>query len=257
MRKVLFLLLVFFSSAVAALGQTVTGQVLDSQREPIIGAGIVIPGKSGGAISDVNGHYSINAKDGDILEFSAIGYQTTRVTVGASSVVDVILPDDVDLLNEAIVTGYGAVSKKNLTTAIAKVAVDEVQKTGTTNMSQLLMGRAAGLQATMTSAQPGGGVSITIRGGGTPLYVVDGMIMPAGLLQGSNGGTTTVLPNAVDRSGLAGLNPDDIESIEVLKDASSSPPRKASPARSASPTTGPTPGSSTIRTSPSSPVPST
>ena len=119
-------------------------------------------------------------------------------------------------------TGYGAVSKKNLTTAIAKVAVDEVQKTGTTNMSQLLMGRAAGLQATMTSAQPGGGVNVTIRGGGTPLYVVDGMVMPAGSLEGSSGGTTPVLPSSVDRSGLTGLNPDDIESIEVLKDASAS-----------------------------------
>ena len=222
MKKVLFSLLAVVLGAFSAFGQTVTGQVLDSQREPIIGAGIVIPGKAGGAITDVDGHYSIAAKAGDVLEFSAIGYKTTQVTVGAGNVVDVILPDDVDLLNEAIVTGYGAVSKKNLTTAIAKVAVDDVQKTGTTNMSQMLMGRAAGLQATMTSAQPGGGVSITIRGGGTPLYVVDGMIMPAGSLEGASGGTTTVLPSNIDRSGLTGLNPDDIESIEVLKDASAS-----------------------------------
>ena len=222
MKKVLFSLLAVVLGAFSAFGQTVTGQVLDSQREPIIGAGIVIPGKSGGAITDIDGHYSIAAKAGDVLEFSAIGYKTTQVTVGAGNVVDVILPDDVDLLNEAIVTGYGAVSKKNLTTAIAKVAVDDVQKTGTTNMSQLLMGRAAGLQATMTSAQPGGGVNVTIRGGGTPLYVVDGMVMPAGSLEGSSGGTTTVLPSSVDRSGLTGLNPDDIESIEVLKDASAS-----------------------------------
>ena len=222
MKKVLFSLLAVVLGAISAFGQTVTGQVLDSQREPIIGAGIVIPGKAGGAITDIDGHYSIAAKSGDVLEFSAIGYKTTQITVGASSVVDVILPEDVDLLNEAIVTGYGAVSKKNLTTAIAKVAVDEVQKTGTTNMSQLLMGRAAGLQATMTSAQPGGGVSITIRGGGTPLYVVDGMVMPAGSLEGASGGTTTVLPSSIDRSGLTGLNPDDIESIEVLKDASAS-----------------------------------
>ena len=222
MKRILVSLLAVVLGAVSALGQTVTGQVMDSQREPIIGAGVVIPGKAGGAITDVNGHFSIAARAGDVLEFSAIGYKTTQVTVGASNVVDVVLPDDVDLLNEAIVTGYGAVSKKNLTTAIAKVAVDEVQKTGTTNMSQMLMGRAAGLQATMTSAQPGGGVSVTIRGGGTPLYVVDGMIMPAGSLEGANGGTTTVLPNSVDRSGLTGLNPDDIESIEVLKDASAS-----------------------------------
>ncbi|MCR4859849.1 MAG: carboxypeptidase-like regulatory domain-containing protein, partial [Bacteroidales bacterium] len=219
MKKVLFTLLTLLVVGGWANAQTITGQVLDNQREPIIGAGIVIPGKAGGAITDINGHYSIAAKAGDVLEFSAIGYKTTQVTVGTGSVVDVILPDDVDLLNEAIVTGYGAVSKKNLTTAIAKVSVDEVQKTGTTNMSQMLMGRAAGLQATMTSAQPGGGVNITIRGGGTPLYVVDGMIMPAGSLEGADGGTISVLPNSIDRSGLTGLNPDDIESIEVLKDA--------------------------------------
>ena len=205
-----------------AQAQTVTGQVLDNQREPIIGAGVVIPGRTGGAITDVDGHYSIAAKAGDVLEFSAIGYKTTQVTVGASAIVDVILPDDVDLLNEAIVTGYGAVSKKNLTTAIAKVNVDEVQKTGTTNMSQMLMGRAAGLQATLSSTQPGGGVNVTIRGGGTPLYVVDGMVMPAGSLEGADGGTVSVLPSSINRSGLAGLNPDDIESIEVLKDASAS-----------------------------------
>ena len=222
MKKAIISLLAIVLGAVSALGQTVTGQVLDSQREPVIGAGIVIPGKTGGAITDVNGHYSIAAKAGDVLEFSAIGYKTTQITVGSSSVIDVILPDDVDLLNEAIVTGYGAVSKKNLTTAIAKIDADEVVKTGTTNMSQMLMGRAAGLQATMTSAQPGGGVSVTIRGGGTPLYVVDGMVMPSSSLEGSSGGTTTVLPSAIDRSGLTGLNPDDIESIEVLKDASAS-----------------------------------
>ena len=139
-------------TAFAQAQVTATGVVVDAATgEPIIGAGIVIPGKAGGAITDVDGHYSIAAKAGDVLEFSAIGYKTTQVTVGAGNVVDVILPDDVDLLNEAIVTGYGAVSKKNLTTAIAKVAVDDVQKTGTTNMSQLLMGRAAGLQAGLQS----------------------------------------------------------------------------------------------------------
>ena len=135
MKKTLFSMLALFLGAVAALGQTVTGQVMDSQREPIIGAGIVIPGKAGGAITDAIGHYSIAAKAGDVLEISAIGFKTTRVTVGTSSVVDVILPDDVDLLNEAIVTGYGSVSRKNLTTAIAKVEADKVDKVATANMN--------------------------------------------------------------------------------------------------------------------------
>lgn len=221
MKKVLFALLAFVLYAATASGQ-VTGNVTDSQREPLIGVGVIIQGTNVGGITDVDGNYSIDAKEGDVLEFSCIGFKTIQVTVGTSRTIDIMLEDDVNLLDEVIVTGYGAVSKKNLTTSIAKVAADEVQKTGTTNMSQMLMGRAAGLQATMTSAAPGGGVSITIRGGGTPLYVVDGMVMPSSSLEGSSGGTTTVLPSAVDRSGLAGLNPDDIESIEVLKDAAAS-----------------------------------
>ena len=84
------------------------------------------------------------------------------------------------------------------------------------------MGRAAGLQATVSSAQPGGGIDITIRGGGAPIYVVDGVVMPGSSLEANSGGSTTVIPSNVNRSGLAGLNPDDIESIEVLKDASAS-----------------------------------
>ena len=81
---------------------------------------------------------------------------------------------------------------------------------------------AAGLQATVASAQPGGGINISIRGAGEPIYVVDGMVMPGSALEGDSGGSTTVMPSSVNRSGLAGLNPEDIESIEVLKDASAS-----------------------------------
>ena len=116
-----------------------------------------------------------------------------------------------------IVTGYGAVSKKNLTTSIAKVKADEVNKAATSNMSQMLLGRAAGLQATVASAQPGGGINISIRGAGAPIYVVDGMVMPGSALEGDSGGSTTVMPSSVNRSGLAGLNPEDIESIEVFE----------------------------------------
>ena len=112
--------------------------------------------------------------------------------------------------------------RKNLTTSIAKVKADEVNKAATSNMSQMLLGRAAGLQATVASAQPGGGINISIRGAGAPIYVVDGMVMPGSALEGDSGGSTTVMPSSVNRSGLAGLNPEDIESIEVLKDASAS-----------------------------------
>ena len=197
----------------------VSGTVVDAQNEPIIGASIVVKGATQGTVTDVNGHYTLQAKHGDVLVYSYIGYKSEERTVNKNRI-DVVLSEDARLLDEVIATGYGAVTRKNLTTSIAKVKGEDVIKTGTTNMGQMLMGRAAGLQATMSSAQPGGGVSMTIRGGGQPLYVVDGVVMPSDELVESSGGSSTVMPSSINRSGLAGLNPEDIESIEVLKDAS-------------------------------------
>lgn len=218
--KMTFLILFLMcASFTYAQNNKVTGRVVDAQGEPVIGASVVIKGQAKGVVTDVDGNYTIDVANGETLQFSYIGFRTVQKTVSKSTL-DVIMTEDTNVLNEVIATGYGAVSRKNLTTAIDKVKGDDVIKTGTTNMSQMLMGRAAGLQATVSSAQPGGGVSINIRGGGEPLYVVDGVVMPSDALEGSSGGTTTVMPSSVNRSGLAGLNPEDIESIEVLKDAS-------------------------------------
>lgn len=197
----------------------VTGKVVDTQNEPVIGASVVIKGAKTGVVTDLDGNYSIDVPNGGILVFSYIGYKTTEKPANKKKI-DVIMEENANVLDEVIATGYGSVSRKNLTTAIAKVDANDIVKTGTTNMSQMLMGRAAGLQATLSSAQPGGNVSMTIRGGGEPLYVVDGMVMPSNELVSSSGGSATVVPNSINRSGLAGLNPEDIESIEVLKDAS-------------------------------------
>ena len=218
----------FFATLICALviplcamaqKQDVKGTVVDSQREPLIGVSVKVAGSSTGTVTDMDGNYTISVDKGATLEFSYIGYKSVTVPVN-KSIIDVTLVEDANVLDEVIATGYGAVSRKNLTTAIDKVKGDDVIKTGTTNMSQMLLGRAAGLQATMSSAQPGGGVSMTIRGGGEPLYVVDGVVMPTSSLESSSGGSATVMPNSVNRAGLAGLNPEDIESIEVLKDAS-------------------------------------
>ena len=201
--------------------QEVTGTVLDANRQPLIGVTVKVPGTPRATVTDMDGNYSISVNRGEKLEFTYIGFKPLTATVNKGRI-DVNMMEDANLLDEVIATGYGSVSRKNLTTSIAKVDADKVVKTGTTNMSQMLMGRAAGLQATMASAQPGGGVNMTIRGGAQPLYVVDGVVMPTGSLEGGSGGSTTVMPSSVNRSGLAGLNPDDIESIEVLKDASAS-----------------------------------
>ena len=128
------------------------------------------------------------------------------------------MSEDTKVIDEVVVVGYGAVSRKNLTTAIAQVKPEKIPQAATSNISQLLMGRAAGLQAVVNSTQPDGKVNISIRGGENPIYVVDGIVMPGDAIS-TNGGETG-LPSNVNRGGLAGLNPADIESVEILKDAS-------------------------------------
>lgn len=210
-------------STLTASAQTnvAKGKVVDENGESIIGASIVVKNDSKkGTITDMDGNFSLpEVANGMVLEITYIGYQPQTIKYNGKAL-DVTLLEDKQVLNEVIVTGYGAVQRKNLTTAISKVKGDDVIKTGTTNMGQMLLGRAAGLQATMSSAQPGGGIDMNIRGGGQPLYVVDGVVMPTGSLEGGSGGSMTVVPSNVNRAGLADINPEDIESIEVLKDAS-------------------------------------
>lgn len=221
MNQKVLLMLCFLCASIGAMAQklSVTGNVVDGQGEPLIGVSVKVIGSSQGVVTDLDGNYALSVEKGKTLEFSYIGYQTKTLKAD-KDVINVTLTEDNSVLDEVIVTGYGSVSRKNLTTSIVKVKGDDVIKTGTSNMAQMLMGRAAGLQATMSSAQPGGGVSMTVRGGGSPLYVVDGVVMPTSSLEATSGGSATAMPSNVNRSGLADINPDDIESIEVLKDAS-------------------------------------
>ncbi len=205
-----------------AQDKNITGIVSDEDGLPIPGVNIAIQGTSEGTMTNFDGEYSIDTSVGDILIFSFLGTKTKEVTVGNADTYNVTLEQDNAELDEVVVVGYGTTSKKNLTTAISQVDPENIQKAAVSNTSQLLLGQAAGLQATVSSPQPGGGVNISVRGGGTPLYVVDGVVMPSGSLEAGGGGSTTSLPSSIDRGGLAGLNPEDIESIEVLKDASAS-----------------------------------
>ena len=199
---------------------TITGRVLDEQGEPMLGVTVIQENNKVGTVTSVDGQYSISATEGNSLRFSFIGYIPYTVTVKSQKVINVTLKENQTSLNEVVVTGYGSVSRKNLTTAISKVKTDDIEKAANSNVTQLLVGRAAGLQATVASAQPGGNIDISIRGGGTPAYVVDGVMMPSGSQESGSGGGVTVIPNSVNRGGLAGLNPEDIESVEILKDAS-------------------------------------
>ena len=197
---------------------TVKGRVIDHDGQPVISASAIIKGTKTGVVTDIDGQFSIDAHKGDVLEFSSLGYTNAEYKVQRNAIVEIRLEDDSVLLEEAVAVGYGTTSRKNLTTSVATIKTEKIAKSATSNMSQMLMGQAAGLRANISSPQPGGNVDVSIRGGGTPIYIVDGIMMPSGSLEVGNG--TIETPNSINRAGLAGLNPGDIESIEVLKDAS-------------------------------------
>jgi TonB-linked SusC/RagA family outer membrane protein len=220
---ILFVFLFWTVSAQSQEKTTITGTITNNAGESLPGVTIVVKGTTTGTVSDIDGNYTLNnVPNNATLQFSFVGMKSQEIAIAGKTKINVKMAENAIGLDEVVAVGYGTVSKKNLTTAISKVEADNVSKASSSNMSQLLMGRAAGLQATTASAQPGGNVDISIRGGGDPIYVVDGIVMPTDALESGSGGSTTVIPSSVNRAGLAGLNPEDIESIEVLKDASAS-----------------------------------
>ena len=187
--------------------QSVTGKVVSSSDGlGIPGVNILIKGTSTGTISDVDGVYNLTLQDtDDVLVFSSIGFVTQEVAVNGRKVVDVVLMEDMQNLDEVVVVGYGTVKKSDITGAVSQVKSKEINSFPAASMMQTLSGRAAGVQVLQTTGAPGAGLSVRIRGtnsiqgGNDPLYVVDGFPFS---------GSPTNLNNA------------DIESIEVLKDAS-------------------------------------
>lgn len=197
----------------------VTGTVVDaSNDEPLIGAPVTFDKNTPGVVTDIDGYFSIEMPAEGQLYISYLGFQPATVKPGDKNELTVRLNPDTNVLDEVVVVGYGTTTRKNLTTSIATVKTDKISKAANSSVSSMLLGRAAGLQATVSSTQPGGDINISIRGGGNPIYVVDGVIMPNSSLEAGSG--ETGLPDNVKRSALAGLNPGDIESIEILKDAS-------------------------------------
>lgn len=197
---------------------TVSGRLTDSRGEALIGASALVKGTTNGVVTDIDGKFSLTVHKGETIEFSCLGFLSQDYKALRTTTLEISLRDDSVLLEEAVAVGYGTTSRKNLTTAIATVKTENIAKSANSNVSQLLMGKAAGLRANISSPQPGGNVEISIRGGGTPIYIVDGIMMPGGSLEVGNGSIET--PSSINRAGLAGLNPGDIESVEVLKDAS-------------------------------------
>ena len=198
----------------------VTGKVVDESGETLPGVTVMIEGVTQGTITGIDGNYQLQVPEGSTLKFTSIGYTTYTQKITRPMTLNVTMKEDSKQLDEVVVVGYGTTTRKNLTTSIATVKTEKISRAATSNMSQMLLGRAAGLEATLTSPQPGGAVDLSIRGAGTPIFIVDGVMMPSTSLEVGNG--NQVMPNSISRSGLAGLNPADIESIEVLKDASAS-----------------------------------
>ncbi len=182
---------------------TVTGTVIDSDGIPLIGVNVVIAGTEKGTVTDIDGNYSIDAPEGSVLEFSYIGFQNKKVAVNGRSQVDVTMQGDSELLDEVVVIGYGVQRKSDLTGSVAKLDGKELSNVTVGNATSALQGRMAGVQVENFGGQPGGAANVFVRGVSSltnsyPLYVIDG----------------TFTDN------MSGINPKDIESIEVLKDAS-------------------------------------
>lgn len=186
---------------------TVSGRVTDSQGEGLPGVSIVVKGTTRGAISDRDGHYQVTVdSESDVLIFSFVGFATQEIPVSSRTTVDVTLIENVNALDEVVVIGYGEQSRKDLVGSVGVVSRKNFGDLGVSNSSQLLQGKVAGVQVINNSGVPGSGAQIVVRGTGSftnsaPLYVIDGIQSDA-----------TVFNS---------LSPYDIESITVLKDASS------------------------------------
>jgi len=210
---------------------TIKGVVISStDNSPLPGVNIVEKGTQNGTITDANGWYSITISNPEaILVFSFIAYITEQIAVSGQAVIDIKLDVDIRNLDEVVVIGYGTAKRSDLTAASISVAGDKLRTNIGANLDQALQGRAAGVTAVYNSGQPGSSMSIRIRGQGTlraqasePLYVIDGIPVQNVVQSGHSVGLGDALGNGSVQtfSGLSSINPNDIVSIEILKDAS-------------------------------------
>ncbi|MDH5598335.1 MAG: TonB-dependent receptor [Cyclobacteriaceae bacterium] len=219
MRKILLLVGALALVVTSAIGQsrTITGKVTDEDSgEGLPGVNVVFKGSSTGTITDFDGNYSLEVPSDGTLVFSFVGMLSQEIPIGNQSVINVAMSQNATELAEVVVTGYAVEQKRDLTGSIASIKSDAIQDLPTQSFDRAMQGRAAGVQISSSSGQPGGALNVVVRGMGslsdnTPLYIVDGVQVNTGGISG--GGSTNAL---------AGINPNDIESIEILKDAAAS-----------------------------------
>ena len=217
-RKSLFLflryLLLLFVMPTELIAQSITisGTVTDSNKEAVIGANVLLKGTSTGTITDVEGKYQLTVPENGTLVFSSVGYTSQEIAVNKRRIINVTLSDDIMLIDEVVVVGYGTVRKSDLTGSVGKVTTSELNQLSTTDIGQAIAGRVAGVDVTSNSGAPGAGTKIRVRGYGTinssdPLYVVDGFPV----------------------SDIDYLSPQDIESLEVFENIAYIMAKPASP----------------------------
>ena len=210
MRKILTLVLLLTGFTAFAQQHTVKGTVTDQNGDPVIGMTVIEQGTRNGTVTDENGDYSISVSRPDAtLEFNSLGYRTVIEAVAGRGVINVESSEEAIALDAVVAIGYGTVKKADLTTAVSTVSTEDINLRPVTEASGFIQGKVAGVQVQQTSGLPGGGMTVRIRGASSiassndPLYVVDGV--PVG--EGSYA--------------IAYLSPNDIESMSILKDASS------------------------------------
>ena len=202
------ILFLFFSLCAAAQEKLVRGTVTGPDNQPLQGVSVVLKSKAGsGTSTDKSGNFSIQASASDSLLFSYVGYETARIGVGSQTEVFVTLTGSAGMMSDVVVVGYGTVRRSDLTGAVTQVSAKELTKMPVANLSQALQGNVPGLWTNQSDRSPGAGVNIALRGnnsfaGNEPLFIVDGFPIASG-------------------GGVSAINPNDIESVSVLKDASS------------------------------------
>ncbi len=218
----LFLLL--SSQFTFAQDNSVTGKVSDNNGRGLPGVSVSVKGTTRGTNSDADGNYKIGVPANAVLVYSFVGFETQNITVAGKSVVNVTLLEDNKTLNEVVVIGYGTAMKKDLTGAVNSIGTKDFNKGITTSPEQLLQGRVPGVAITQSNGEPGGAINIRIRGtssvrnGNNPLFVVDGV--PLAGDETSAGGDNSGIGSSSARNPLNFLNSNDIESMDILKDAS-------------------------------------
>lgn len=204
-RVLLLMLFAAVSLSVSAQNITITGNVKDKNGETIIGASVVEKGTTNGVMTDVNGNYTLKVSGKRPLSVTYIGMKPQEITLKGKTRIDIILEDDAITLNDVVVIGYGTVAKKDLTGSVASISSKDLASIPVTNAAEAITGKLAGVQVTTTEGSPDAEIKIRVRGGGSlsqdnsPLYIVDGFPV----------------------SSISDIAPTDIQSIDVLKDASS------------------------------------